>query len=306
MTGRTRIPEVPEGSGARFDGYLSHLAHEKRLAKLTVESYARDVRDLLRLAGAAPLETLGIHDVRRFVARLHAGGLGGRSIARRLSAWRSFFGYLARDHGFKVNPVAGLKAPKAPKRLPASLTPDEASQLLDGVGAGDLALRDKALFELIYASGLRLAEAVGLDPGDVDLREGTVRVIGKGSKTRVVPLGTQAARAIEAWLPVRGTLVRPGEAALFLNRSGRRIGPRAVQSALKALAASRGLSTHVHPHVLRHSFASHILQSSGDLRAVQELLGHASISTTQVYTHLDFQHLAKAYDAAHPRAKRKG
>jgi integrase/recombinase XerC len=290
----------------RFDGYVSHLAHEKRLAAHTVENYARDVRDLLRLAGATPLETLRVHDVRRFVARLHAGGLGGRSIARKLSAWRSFFGYLARDHGFKANPVSGLKAPKAPKRLPASLTPDEASQLLDGTDEGDLALRDKALFELIYSSGLRLAEAVGLDPTDVDLREGTVRVTGKGSKTRVVPLGNQAARAIEAWLPVRGTLALPGERALFLNRSGRRIGPRTVQTALKALAGRRGLTTQVHPHVLRHSFASHILQSSGDLRAVQELLGHASISTTQVYTHLDYQHLAKVYDAAHPRAKRKG
>lgn len=306
MTGKDMDPAVAEKSDPRFDGYVSHLAHEKRLAAHTVANYARDVRDLLRLAGATPLETLGVHDVRRFVARLHAGGLGGRSIARKLSAWRSFFGYLARDHGFKVNPVTGLKAPKAPKRLPASLTPDEASQLLEGTDEGDLALRDKALFELIYSSGLRLAEAIGLDPADVDLREGTVRVTGKGSKTRVVPLGSQAARAIEAWLPVRGTLALPGERALFLGRSGRRIGPRAIQTALKALAARRGLTTQVHPHVLRHSFASHILQSSGDLRAVQELLGHASISTTQVYTHLDYQHLAKVYDAAHPRAKRKG
>jgi len=299
-------PETADASDPRFDGYLSHLAHEKRLATHTVENYARDVRDLLRLAGATPLATLGVHDIRRFVARLHAGGLGGRSIARKLSAWRSFFGYLTRDHGFDANPVAGLKAPKAPKRLPTSLTPDEASQLLDGDDDGELGLRDKALFELIYSSGLRLAEAVGLDPADIDLREGTVRVTGKGSKTRVVPLGTQAARAIEAWMAVRGTLAQPVEPALFVSRAGRRIGPRAVQSALKALAARRGLTTHVHPHVLRHSFASHILQSSGDLRAVQELLGHASISTTQVYTHLDYQHLAKVYDAAHPRAKRKG
>lgn len=306
MTAREATREVPETSDPRFDGYLSHLAHEKRLAAHTVENYARDVRDLLRLAGGTPLDALGVHDVRRFVARLHAGGLGGRSIARKLSAWRSFFGYLARDHGFQVNPVAGLKAPRAPKRLPASLTPDEAARLLDGPYEGTLGLRDKALFELIYSSGLRLAEAVGLDPRDIDVQEGTVRVTGKGSKTRVIPLGAQAARAIEAWLAVRGSLAQPGEDALFVNRSGRRIGPRAVQSALKTLAASRGLTTHVHPHVLRHSFASHILQSSGDLRAVQELLGHASISTTQVYTHLDYQHLAKVYDAAHPRAKRKG
>lgn len=290
---------------ARFDGYLSHLAHEKRLARHTVENYARDVRDLLRLAGATPLEALGVHDIRRCVARLHAGGLGGRSIARKLSAWRSFFGYLARDHGFTANPVTGLKAPKSPKRLPSSLTPDEAAQLLDGKSEGDLAVRDKALFELIYSSGLRLAEAVSLDPPDVDLRERTVRVTGKGSKTRVVPLGTQAAHAVEAWLPLRASLARAGETALFVNRSGRRIGPRSVQTALKQLAVARGLTRNVHPHVLRHSFASHVLQSSGDLRAVQELLGHASISTTQVYTHLDYQHLAKVYDSAHPRAKRK-
>lgn len=308
MTRRATHPETPPAPApdARFGGYLSHLAHEKRLAAHTVENYARDVRDLLRLVGTTPLETLGVHDIRRCVARLHAGGLGGRSIARKLSAWRSFFGYLARDHGFTANPVTGLKAPKAPKRLPASLTPDEAAQLLDGKDEGDLALRDKALFELIYSSGLRLAEAVGLDPPDVDLRERTVRVTGKGSKTRVVPVGAQAAQAIGAWLPVRAVLARPGETALFVNQAGRRIGPRSVQTALKALAVARGLTRNVHPHVLRHSFASHVLQSSGDLRAVQELLGHASISTTQVYTHLDYQHLAKVYDNAHPRAKRKG
>jgi integrase/recombinase XerC len=308
MTRRAAHPETPPAPApdARFGGYLSHLAHEKRLAVHTVENYARDVRDLLRLVGTTPLETLGVHDIRRCVARLHAGGLGGRSIARKLSAWRSFFGYLARDHGFTANPVTGLKAPKAPKRLPASLTPDEAAQLLDGKDEGDLALRDKALFELIYSSGLRLAEAVGLDPPDVDLRERTVRVTGKGSKTRVVPVGAQAAQAIEAWLAARAVLARPGETALFVNQAGRRIGPRSVQTALKALAVARGLTRNVHPHVLRHSFASHVLQSSGDLRAVQELLGHASISTTQVYTHLDYQHLAKVYDNAHPRAKRKG
>ncbi len=309
MTVADRAPR-PAGSepvvDARFAGYLSHLAHEKRLAAHTVENYARDVRDLLRLADKLPLESLSVHDLRRFVARLHGSGLGGRSIARKLSAWRGLFDYLARDHGFRTNPVAGLKAPKSPKRLPASLTPDEAARLLDGTGTDDDADKlSAALFELIYSSGLRLAEAVGLDPADVDLRERIVRVTGKGSKTRVVPIGARAATAIEAWLPRRDELARAGETALFLNRSGRRIGHRAVQTALKALAARRGLTTNVHPHVLRHSFASHILQSSGDLRAVQELLGHASISTTQVYTHLDFQHLAKVYDAAHPRAKRK-
>lgn len=290
----------------RITGFLSHVAHEKRLAPLTVEHYGRDLQDLLRLAGGAALEDLGVHDIRRFVARLHAGGLGGRSIARKLSAWRGFFAYLARDHGLAANPVAGIKAPRSPRRLPASLTPDEAARLLGGNDGSAAGLRDQALFELIYSSGLRLAEVVSLDPSDVDLREGIVRVTGKGSKTRVVPVGAQAVRAIEAWLERRATIARSGETALFVNRSGRRIGHRAVQTALKALAIRQGLTTHVHPHVLRHSFASHLLQSSGDLRAVQELLGHASISTTQVYTHLDFQHLAKVYDAAHPRARRKG
>lgn len=286
-------------------GYLSHLATERRLSPHTCAGYERDVRALLSLAGETPLGQLGTHQIRRFVGQLHGQGLGGRSLARRLSAWRGFFNYLARDHGFRANPCAGVRAPRGPRRLPDALSPEQAARLLE-LPAGDaLACRDHAMFELFYSSGLRLAELTGLRPEDLDFREGTVRVTGKGAKTRVVPLGSHAARALEAWLAERATLARPGETALFLGRSGRRIGPRAVQQRLRACGLRRGLAAKVHPHMLRHSFASHVLQSSGDLRAVQEMLGHSSISTTQVYTHLDFQHLAKVYDAAHPRAKRK-
>ncbi len=288
-----------------MEGFLAHLAHARRLSPLTIENYRRDLRDLLRLTGERPLESLQVHDLRRCVARLHAEGLSGRSLARKLSAWRGLFGWLGREGALRSNPAAGLKAPRAPRKLPACLTPDQAAQLLDGEVNGNEALCDQALFELIYSSGLRLAEAVGLDPADVDLREGTVRVTGKGSKTRVVPLGSRAAAALQAWLPVRDRCAAPGETALFLGVRGRRIAHRTVQKRLDALARARGVDANVHPHVLRHSFASHVLQSSGDLRAVQELLGHASISTTQVYTHLDFQHLARVYDAAHPRARRK-
>jgi len=288
-----------------IQGFLSHLANERRLSRLTCGSYERDVRTLLALAGDIPLDRLGVHQIRRFVAQLHAQGLGGKSLARHLSAWRGFFNYLARDHALKSNPCAGVRAPKSPKALPAALSPDDARRLLDVPADGLLQLRDKAMFEVIYSSGLRLAELVGLDVGDVDLAEGTARVTGKGSKTRVVPVGRHALRALESWLRVREKLVRAGETAMFLNREGRRLGPRLVQQRLKLWALRLGIAANVHPHVLRHSFASHVLQSSGDLRAVQEMLGHSSISTTQVYAHLDFQHLAKVYDAAHPRAKRK-
>jgi integrase/recombinase XerC len=222
-----------------------------------------------------------------------------------LSAWRGFYRYLARDHGYGDNPCLGTRAPKASKRLPHALSPDEAKRLLDVNADGTLALRDKAMFELFYSSGLRLSELTGLAPSDVNYVEATVRVTGKGSKTRIVPVGTQALEALRAWLEARVQIQRCDSGALFVNRLGKRLTPRSVQLRLKTWALKQGMPTNVHPHVLRHSFASHVLQSSGDLRAVQEMLGHASISTTQVYTHLDFQHLAKVYDAAHPRAKAK-
>lgn len=285
--------------------YIQHLAHERRLSAHTLEGYTRDIESLLERAGATPLGKLQVHDLRRFAAQLHGQGLGARSIARRLSAWRGFYKYLARDHGYGDNPGLGLRAPKAPKRLPQALSPDEANRLLDVAADTALTVRDKAMFELFYSSGLRLSELTGLAPSDVNYGEGTVRVTGKGSKTRIVPVGTRAIEALTAWIETRRHVARHQPDALFVSRHGKRLTPRSVQQRLKTWALKQGVSTKVHPHVLRHSFASHVLQSSGDLRAVQEMLGHASISTTQVYTHLDFQHLAKVYDAAHPRARAK-
>lgn len=270
----------------------------------TLEGYGRDIDALFRGAGETSLAALQVHDIRRMVAQLHAQGLGPRSLARMLSAWRGFYRYLARDHGYRADPCAGVRAPRAVRRLPAALSPDEAGRLLDGAADDRLALRDHAMFELLYSSGLRLSELTRLAPGDVDHGEASVRVTGKGSKTRIVPVGARALEALRAWLVARAQVPHCDAGALFVNRHGARLSPRSVQLRLRAWALRRGLAQDVHPHVLRHSFASHVLQSSGDLRAVQEMLGHASIGTTQVYTHLDFQHLAKIYDAAHPRAKK--
>jgi integrase/recombinase XerC len=300
----TRNPK-PGTANALLRGYLEHLSNERRLSHHTVENYARDIAALIGLAGATPLKELQVQNVRRFVAQLHGRGLDGRSLARMLSAWRGFFHYLARDHGYAHNPCLGIRAPRSAKRLPHALSPDEAGRLMTFTAKDPLAVRDKAILELLYSSGLRLSELTGLAEGDVHFRDATVRVTGKGAKTRIVPVGSHALAALESWLPARGGLARPGETALFVGRDGGALGPRAVQARVKHWALKLGLADKVHPHALRHSFASHMLQSSGDLRAVQEMLGHASISTTQVYTHLDFQHLAKAYDAAHPRAKRK-
>jgi len=285
--------------------YLAHLTHERRLSAHTATNYARDIGILIELAGDSALDRLQVHQVRRFVARLHARGLDGRTLARMLSAWRGLFRYLARDHGFEVNPCLGIRPPKAARALPHALSPDEAGRLME-IGDGDaLAVRDRAMLELFYSSGLRLSELTGLAPTDINFSDATVRVTGKGNKTRIIPVGSHALAALEKWLAQRSQIGGLDDQALFVNRNGGRLSPRAVQLRLKHWATKLGLSANVHPHVLRHSFASHVLQSSGDLRAVQDMLGHASISTTQVYTQLDFQHLAKVYDAAHPRAKRK-
>jgi integrase/recombinase XerC len=294
-------------SGAAYlQDFLGHLASERRLSPLTCTHYGRDVAELLRLAGDIPLDQLQVHQIRRFVAQLHGRGLGGKTLARMLSAWRGFYAWLARDHGFTSNPCVGMRAPKSAKALPQALSPDEAVRLMEIPAAGDpLALRDKAMFELLYSSGLRLSELVNLPLSQIDLAAGMVRVTGKGGKTREVPVGRFALEAVRIWLPEREKLARPEEYTLFVGRNGARLTPRAVQYRVKQWALKLGIAADVHPHVLRHSFASHVLQSSGDLRAVQEMLGHANISTTQVYTHLDFQHLAKVYDAAHPRAKKK-
>lgn len=287
------------------DAYVSHLTTERRFSPHTAKSYARDIDLLIELAGTTPLERLHVHEIRRFIAQLHARGLAGRSLARALSAWRGFYRYLARDHGFRHNPCVGIRAPKGARKLPSALSPDEAHQLLERDAAGPLGVRDKAMIELFYSSGLRLSELTGLDLGDVNFDDATVRVTGKGAKTRIVPVGGPALAALKAWLDARGSVARADECALFPTARGTRLTPRAVQLRLENWALKQGFGRRVHPHVLRHSFASHLLQSSGDLRAVQEMLGHASIATTQVYTQLDFQHLAKVYDAAHPRARKR-
>lgn len=269
-------------------------------------AYLRDLRVLQTLAGDAPVERLSGPELRRCLATLHSRGLSGRSLARMLSAWRAFYRFaLDRDPVLKDDPCAGLKAPKSARRLPSTLSPDEAVQLVSIDDAEALAVRDRALFELAYSSGLRVSELAGLDISALDLKTGQARVLGKGSKERVVPVGAPAREALARWLERRAEIAQREGEAVFLSRSGRRLTSRAIEQRLAAWAVKRGLSQHVHPHMLRHSFASHLLQSSGDLRAVQELLGHASIASTQVYTHLDFQALAKTYDRAHPRAKRK-
>jgi len=285
--------------------YLGHLSKERRLSPLTCQSYARDIAVLLNFARDTSLDQIQIHHIRRFIAQLHGKGLSGKSLARMLSAWRSFYKYLTRNHGHVINPCAGVRAPKAPNILPRTLSPDEAAKLLEFSVADDLmALRDKAMFELCYSSGLRLAELASLKPEDMNFFDGTACVTGKGGKTRIVPVGSKAVEVLREWIKQRRSLARPGQSALFLSRYGKNISHRSIGQRLKIRALRQGLDTAIHPHVLRHSFASHVLQSSGDLRAVQEMLGHANIRTTQVYTHLDFQHLSKVYDAAHPRAKK--
>ena len=285
--------------------YLEHLRSERRLAAHTLEAYGRDAALLLALAGERPVAALSTAEIRRFVATLHGRGLAPRSLARLLSSWRGWFDWLVRHREADANPCAGVKPPRAAKRLPDALSPDDAVRLVSHAEEGPMGLRDRAVFELAYSCGLRVSELTGLDIDAVDRETGEARVLGKGSKTRIVPVGRAALDAIAAWLPARARLASPAEPALFVGPRGRRMSPREVQRRIKAWAAAAGLQADVHPHMLRHSFASHVLQSSGDLRAVQEMMGHASIASTQVYTHLDFQHLAKVYDAAHPRARRK-
>ena len=307
--GRKQPPAPPVSVsgpvGKLLQGYIEHLMHERRLSAHTTKNYQRDITALLSFAGDTLPAKLTAHDIRRAIAQLHGRGLDGRSIARMLSAWRGFYHYLARDHGCAQNPCIGIRAPKSAKRLPDALSPDDARQLVEVEDTDALAVRDRAMLELFYSSGLRLAELTSLAPEDVNFADATVRVTGKGGKTRIIPVGSHAATALNAWLEQRAALPGVDAQALFVNRQGRRLGPRAIQSRVQQRGLRQGIAGRVHPHMLRHSFASHVLQSSSDLRAVQEMLGHASISTTQVYTQLDFQHLAKIYDAAHPRAKRK-
>jgi integrase/recombinase XerC len=289
-------------------GYLTHLSRERRLSPHTSSNYARDIDALagyLERANVTDWKRVDSQHVRMFAARAHAGGLGPRSVQRRLSAVRGFFGYLVREGAAASNPAVDIRAPKAARRLPGTLDVDQINQLLETPSGDALALRDRAIMELFYSSGLRLAELVGLSLTDVDLADRTVRVLGKGSKTRIVPVGRKAVEAIRTWLRERAALADIDETALFVGKSGERLKPRAIQLRIAHWAKRAGLPSRVYPHLFRHSFATHLLESSKDLRGVQELLGHADISTTQVYTHLDFAHLARTYDASHPRAKRK-
>ena len=291
-----------------IDGYLAHLSRERRLSPHTSSNYARDVialAEYLERSNVSEWKRVDSQHVRMFAARAHAGGLSPRSVQRRLSAVRGFFNYLLRERIVASNPAVDIRAPKAARRLPGTLDVDQITQLLEAPTGDALAVRDRAIMELFYSSGLRLAELVGLGLTDVDLVDRTARVLGKGAKTRIVPVGRKACEAIRAWLRERGALAGIDETALFVGRNGDRLKPRAVQLRIAYWARRAGLPSRVYPHLFRHSFATHLLESSKDLRGVQELLGHADISTTQVYTHLDFAHLARTYDASHPRAKRK-
>jgi len=300
IVGRRETPDEKLASE-----YLYALKHQRRLSAATLSNYGRALDVFHAFVGKKSLESVEAAEVRRYVAMLHSKGLSPRSLALALSAWRGYFRWLARHRGFAANPVLGIRAPKAARPLPKALSVEAAQRLLDGENEkSPLGIQDAAMFELLYSSGLRVGELVALNVADEPAR-GDVTVTGKGSKTRTVPVGAKARSALEAWLTVRASVAAPGEKALFVGARGRRITPSRVWHRLTAWAQRRGMTEHVHPHMLRHSFASHMLQSSQDLRAVQELLGHASISTTQVYTHLDFQALAKVYDAAHPRAKKK-
>lgn len=303
---------------AWLERFRRYLSTERRCSPHTVASYLRDLASLVshcQRAQVASWIELDTTQVRTFAARLHAAGLSPRSIQRHLSAVRSFYGFLLREArasgpggslaGLRNNPAVGVRSPKAARRLPETLDADQMARLLSIAEDSPAALRDRAIMELLYSCGLRLAEITGLDVGHLDLRDRTVRVLGKGSKERAVPVGRTAVGVLRRWLAQRRQWVKPDERALFVGRSGRRLGRRMIEKRVAYWARRQGLAQHVYPHLFRHSFASHLLESGAELRGVQELLGHADIATTQIYTHLDFQHLARIYDAAHPRARRK-
>lgn len=288
----------------RFD---RHLGDERQLSPHTLSNYRRDLESVVRFcreSGITCWSELSAHQVRLYAALSHRRGLGGRSIQRKLSALRSFCHYLIRQGELASNPAQDIRAPKTPRKLPHSLDVDRVQALLDAEADDWLGQRDVAMMELMYSSGLRLAELVALDVQQIDLQQGEARVLGKGRKTRIVPVGKKARDVLRAWLQIRRLHCEDSESALFINRKGSRLGPRSVQQRFKRWASKHGLDSRLHPHALRHSCATHVLESSGDLRAVQELLGHANLSTTQVYTHLDFQRLAQVYDQAHPRARK--
>ncbi|MGD8567042.1 MAG: tyrosine recombinase XerC [Gammaproteobacteria bacterium] len=288
--------------------YLDHLKNERRLSPHTITNYSRDLQQMVRYCESkdiAQWRDCSVVLMRGFVATLYRNGLSARSIQRAIAAVRSFFAYLVRENVIKSNPMTGVSAPKVTRKLPAPLDVDQVARLLDQQTTDNpIMIRDLAMLELTYSSGLRLAELVSLNVDDIDFKEGMVPVVGKGSKARVLPVGKRAIDCVKQWLAVRDTLCEPSQSALFVSQRGRRIAERTVQQRFERWGIQQAIDGRIHPHRLRHSFASHLLESSGDLRAVQELLGHSDISTTQVYTHLDFQHLAKVYDRAHPRAKK--
>lgn len=307
MSEAPESPAVPNELTGPLAEFIRHLASEKRHSPKTCDSYQRDLlrlADWLGRSGFVAWQRVTNHDLRRYVATLSREGLSGRSIARHLSATRRFYQFLLREKLASDNPALDIRAPKSGRRLPRVADVDQLNHLLDGQPDDPLEVRDLCMFELMYSSGLRLAELASLDLDTVDLRSGEVRVMGKGDKERLLPVGRKAIAAIQAWLPYRAALANDGEAALFVSQRGERLSHRSIQARLSRWGISRGADQKLHPHLLRHSFASHMLESSGDLRAVQELLGHADIATTQVYTHLDFQHLARVYDQSHPRARR--
>jgi integrase/recombinase XerC len=291
-----------------IDRFASHLAHERRMSAHTVAAYRHDLATLAQFCARRNLKRWGALDdsaLRTFAAAQHGAGMSARSIQRRLSAARSFYEFLMREGHCARNPAIGIRAPKAKKRLPATLDADQMGRLLAFRVDDSLSARDKAIMELFYSSGLRLSELASLTEGAVDLKDRTVRVLGKGNKTRIVPIGRQALDALKNWQKVRRGLMKVGEDGLFVGQSGRPLSVRAIQLRVGAWGRRQGLGIHIHPHLFRHSFATHLLESSGDLRAVQELLGHANIGTTQIYTHLDFKQLATVYEAAHPRARHR-
>jgi len=297
-----------DGEWQQAERFLDHLAHVRRLSVHTVVSYRRDLTCLAEFCAKEKISRwsdLRNHHLRRYAAKSHGGGLNPSSVQRRLSGARSFLKYLVKEGTIELNPAVGVSAPRAARRLPTTLDVDQMASLLKIDGDDAVTVRDRAMLELLYSSGLRLGELTGLDLADVDLSDGVVRVTGKGRRTRLVPVGRQAREALKRWLRLRANLADVEKAAFFIGVRGERISPRSVQARVNHWAKRSGLGLRVHPHLFRHSFATHVLESSGDLRGVQEMLGHTNISTTQIYTHLDFQHLAQVYDKAHPRARRR-
>jgi len=298
----------PDALDQALERFRDYLRYERRLSPHTLSNYQRDLQrvcDWLKENGISRWSDLDAHRVRSFIARRHRQGISGKSLQRELSSLRALFRFLQREGLADNNPAQGIRAPKTRRRLPDTLDADQLGSLLDRPADDPLELRDLAIMELIYSAGLRLAELVSVNLNDIDRDDATLEVVGKGSKSRRVPVGGKALAAVDAWLQVRDSLAKADERALFISQRGGRIQPRSIQQRMKRWALKQGAERKLHPHMLRHSFASHLLESSGNLRAVQELLGHADISTTQIYTHLDFQHLAQVYDSAHPRARKK-